>query len=217
MAERRRGRALAAGVLAAALGLGLAGCSAGTPDDEVASLAGGQDSDGMHGTVLDDPYVVPPDALRDTDGAPYSLVTDTRKPLTLVFFGYTSCPDICQMVMASISSGLTRLDDAQREQVEVVFVTTDPERDDAPTLRRYLDNFGDGIVGLSGELDTILAVAKGLHVAVEQGEELASGGYDITHGTQVFGVTEQDVAPVFWNQDTTSEQFAEDIAQLLAS
>ncbi|GAB2879018.1 SCO family protein [Nocardioides pacificus] len=217
MAERRRGRGLAAAVLSAALGLGLAACSVGTPDDQVARVAGGEDSDGMHGTVLDDPYVVPADELRDTDEAPYSLVADTEKPLTLVFFGYTSCPDICQMVMASISSALTRLDDAQRDQVDVVFVTTDPARDDEETLRRYLDNFGDGIVGLTGELDTILDVAAGMHVAVEQGEKLPSGGYDITHGTQVFAVTEEDVAPVFWSQDTTSEQFAEDITQMLAS
>ena len=49
--------------------------------------------------------------LTDTDGAPYSLAAQTDKPLTLLFFGYTNCPDICQMVMANIASALARLDE----------------------------------------------------------------------------------------------------------
>ena len=57
----------------------------------------------------------------------------------MVFFGYTNCPDICRAVMANLASALTRLDEADRDDVEVVFVTTDPARDTAPVLRSYLD------------------------------------------------------------------------------
>ena len=68
---------------------------------------------GYHGAVLEQPYVVPETPLTDTDGEPYSLAADTDKPLTLVFFGYTHCPDICQVVMANLASALTRLDEAR--------------------------------------------------------------------------------------------------------
>ena len=85
----------------------------------------------FHGAVLDEPYVVPQTTLTDTDGERYSLAADTDRPLTLVFFGYTHCPDICQVVMSSLASAMTRLDEQDRERVDVVFVTTDPARDDA--------------------------------------------------------------------------------------
>ena len=58
------------------------------------------------------------------------------RPLTLVFFGYTHCPDVCQVVMANIASAMTRLDPSQRSRVGMVFVTTDPVRDDVHTLHR---------------------------------------------------------------------------------
>ncbi len=114
------------GLVAALLVVGLlAGCGGDDADAE----------EGYHGAVLEQQYVAPDIPLTDTDGAPYSLAADTDKPLTLVFFGYTHCPDICQVVMANLASAMTRLDERDREQVEVVFVTTDPARDDEQTLR----------------------------------------------------------------------------------
>ncbi len=82
-----------------------------------------------------------PDQLTDTDGQPYSLVDDDTKPLTLVFFGYTHCPDICPMVLSNLASALTRLDDDDKSNVQVVFVTTDPSRDTPEVLRHYLDRY----------------------------------------------------------------------------
>ena len=76
-----------------------------------------QDDDGLHGVVLPKPYDVPDVTLTDAAGKPYDLPADATKPLTLVFFGYTHCPDICQVVMANIASSLTRLDADQRAKV----------------------------------------------------------------------------------------------------
>ena len=178
----------------------------------------GADGDGeLTGAVLTEPYVVPATPLTDTEGATYSLADDTDKRLTLVFFGYTNCPDICQVVMQTLASAMTRLDDADREQVDVVFVTTDPERDDETVLRGYLDNFDPGFVGLTGPLATIVEVGNALAIAVEQGEKLPSGGYDVTHGTSVLGIDSDDEVPIVWTQGTSATQFASDVHQLLDS
>lgn len=166
--------------------------------------------------MLDPPFTVSAEPLTDTEGSPYSLVDDTDKPLTLVFFGYTHCPDICGLVMSNLASAMTRLEEEQRADVDVVFVTTDPARDDEAAVTAYVESYDQSFVGLTGPMKTIMDVAKPLGVAVDKGERLPSGGYDITHGTQVFGIDAQDEAPVFWHQDTSSAQFAADIETLLA-
>jgi protein SCO1/2 len=168
-----------------------------------------------NGAVLDEPYVVPITALTDTEGERYSLATDTDRPLTLVFFGYTRCPDICQTVMSSLASALTRLDERDRERVDVVFVTTDPARDDPQTLRTYLDRFDPSFIGLTGDLDTIVDIGKPLAVAVEQGQRLPSGGYEVTHSTHVSGIGSDDRVSIVWTQRTSPADFASDINQLL--
>ena len=93
----------------------------------------------LHGSQVDPPFTVSSQELVDTDGEPFSLTADTGKRLTMVFFGYTNCPDICNIVLGNLSSAMTRLDEDDLEQVEVVFVTTDPERDTPDVVRAYLD------------------------------------------------------------------------------
>jgi protein SCO1/2 len=166
--------------------------------------------------ITHDPYQVPATPLTDTDGAPYSLTKDTTKPLTLVFFGYTHCPDICPMVMSSVASAMTRLDAADRKKVDVVFVTTDPARDTGAVLRRYLDHYDPTFIGLTGELQTIVDVAKPLAVYVSDGTKLPSGGYDLnTHSTQVTAIGSDDTSTVLWDMQTSSAQFAADIKAIL--
>lgn len=109
----------------------------------------------IHGAELDQKYVASPIALTDTSGEERGL-GEVEKDLTLVFFGYTRCPDICGIVMSSITSAVTRLDDDLRDRVGMVFVTTDPARDDAKTLRTYLDRYNPSFTGLTGDLDSTL-------------------------------------------------------------
>jgi protein SCO1/2 len=202
--------------LAAVCVLSLAGCG-GTQQDSGGPVTNVsiQDDDGLHGVVLPRPYAVPAVTLADAARQPYDVATDVSKPLTLVFFGYTHCPDICQLVMADIASALTRLDAGQRRQVDMLFVTTDPARDDAAALRTYLDRFDPSFIGLTGDLDTIVDIGKPLAVAVEQGQRLPSGGYEVTHSTQVTAIDEQDRVPILWTQGTSSAAFADDIHRLL--
>ncbi len=182
----------------------------------LATGCGQEKSVDLNGTVVDPPFTVASDELTTTDGTPYSLSRDTNAPLTLVFFGYTGCPDTCPAVLSSITSGLLKLTEAQRDQVDVVFVTSDPARDTPKVLRTYLDRFDRNIIGLSGEVDTVAKVGESVGVFVDSGEELPDGGYDPnSHGSYVIGINDDHEAPIFWSGDTAPSQFADDVRFLL--
>ena len=179
------------------------------------AACGGDAEASLTGTTLDPPFEVLATPLTDTDGQAFSLTDDTDKDLTLVFFGYTHCPDICQTVMASLASAMTRLDDADRDRVDVVLVTTDPARDTEQELADYLSHIDPSFIGLTGDLSTIVDVALPLGVGITKGEKLPSGGYDVTHGTTITGIDSDDEAPVYWSESTSSAEFADDIHLLL--
>jgi protein SCO1/2 len=197
----RRGSALAA---AALLGL-LTACGGG----------GAADPDELNGTPLDPPFEVSSTPLVDADGSPYSLVDDTDKDLTLVFFGYTNCPDICGQVMATLAGTLARLTDEQKDELDVVFVTTDPARDTEAVVGEYVDAFDPSIIGLTGDLEDVVEVGRSLAVGIEQGEKLPSGGYDVTHGTRVLAIDSADETPMMWDHDVSQAQLAHDVTYLL--
>lgn len=186
----------------------LAGCGgqAGAGDDAASELSG---------TVLDPPFEVAATPLVDTAGDPFSLTADTDKDLTLVFFGYTNCPDICGQVMATLAGTLARLDDAQKDRLDVVFVTTDPARDTGPVVEDYVSAFDPSIIGVTGDLDDIVGVARSMAVAVDQGEKLPSGGYEVTHGTRVLAIDSADDTTMMWDQDVSQAQLAHDVTALL--
>jgi protein SCO1 len=189
--------------IALVLGVGLSACSKSSADT-------------FSGAVLHRPYHVPATELTDTAGRPYSLADSTDKRLTLVFFGYTHCPDECPTTMATLASAVLQLDDGDRQNVQVVFVTTDPARDTAPVVRRWLDHFSPSFVGVTGPLGMITRVGTRVGVPVEKGRRLPSGGYDVTHGTQVLAVDGKDTVPVVWTLGTTAPELAHDIHQLLS-
>jgi protein SCO1 len=195
-------RGFAAG-LVLVLGTLLAGCAKSS-------------ADAFAGAVLPQPYHVPAAELSDTQGRPFSLVTSTHQRLTLLFFGYTHCPDECPTTMATLASAMLQLDGADRQDVEVVFVTTDPARDTGPVLRHWLDRFSSAFVGVTGKLATIKQVATAVGVPIAKGRRLASGGYDVTHGTQVLGMDGNNQVPVVWTLGTTAPELAHDIHQLLS-
>jgi protein SCO1 len=208
-----RSSRVAAATLAAGMLL-LSGCAEQAPSTSPVANVSVQPDDGLHGVVLPKPYDVPHLRLTDTRDTSYAL-DGSSKPVTLVFFGYTHCPDICQVVMADLASALTRLDPAQRAKVGMVFVTTDPARDDPHTLREYLNRFDPRFEGLTGPLPRIIAAGKALGVPIEKGAKLPSGGYEVAHGTQVVGLLPDGTAPVVWTEGTSPADIAADLTTIL--
>ncbi|MDQ6524090.1 SCO family protein [Nocardioides sp. LHD-245] len=191
-------------MLVAMVGLLASACSSGSAPEEFAGIR------------LKNPYQAADIALTDTSGTPYSLGSDTTKPLTVVFFGYTNCPDFCPMVMNNLAAAMNRLDADDRRSVDVVFVTTDPARDDEKTLRAYLDQYDKGFIGLTGDLDTIIEVGDPLAIYVNDGVKLPTGGYDLGgHSTFTLAIDSSHQAVALWNQETSSTEFASDIHTLL--
>ncbi|WP_210441151.1 SCO family protein [Nocardioides xinjiangensis] len=207
-----RGRRARAAVLVALLGL-LAACGGGA---QTASAE-------LAGTRLDPPFEVASTPLVDTDGEAYSLTEDTDEDLTLVFFGYTHCPDICGQVMATLAGMLARLDDEQRERLEVVFVTTDPARDTQQVVADYVAAFDPAITGVTGDRADIVEVAASMKVAIgyfdAAGRELdpqdLPDTYEVDHGTQVFGISADDDVETYWGSDVSQAQLARDVTMLL--
>ncbi len=188
------------------------------------ACGGGSEPTELTGTPLDPPFAVSATPLVDTAGEAFSLTEDTDRDLTLVFFGYTNCPDICGQVMATLTGTLARLDEEQKEQLDVVFVTTDPHRDDRATVEDYVTAFDPSIIGLTGELDDITPVAESMKVAIgyfdADGTEIAPAdlpatGYEVDHGTQVFGIGPDDGVDTFWGSDVSQAQLARDVTMLL--
>jgi len=179
-------------------------------------ISDGWQDDTFKGAEPATPYEMPDLTLTATNGRDFNLVTDTAYPVTIVFFGYTHCRDVCLLVMSDLTQAMVQLPEEIRDHTQVVFITTDPARDTPGVLRSYLDGYDGDFVGLTGDLHSIATAADGLDVAIEGKRTLPSGGYDVGHGAQVIGFR-GDVAPVIWTQGTPVVDLVSDITALAAS
>ena len=190
-----------------------AGCTA--PSEPVVVVRRDADPEGYRGGAsLPMPYTMPDKALVDTSGHAYNLLTSPSKPVTLLFFGYTNCPDVCIAVLSDVSLALQRLAPADRDQVQLVFVTTDPARDQEKQIRRYLDRFNPSFVGLTGSMSTIKRAAGEVGVDIEGKKKLPSGGYEVGHSAQVIGFS-RNSGVVIWTPGTPVAALKHDFALLV--
>jgi protein SCO1/2 len=191
------------------------GCTAPAPQSNV--IGGTGDPAGFHGgESLPEPYVLPDQTLTDTSGHDYNLATSPSKPVTLMFFGYTHCPDVCVGVLSDVAAALARIPDADSDQIQLLFVTTDPARDSPKVIGRYLDAFDPDFIGLTGQLSTIRSVAGRVGVDVQGMRKLPSGGYDVPHSTQVIGFDKEHRGVVLWTPSTPIGDLAADFRLLVA-
>lgn len=152
----------------------------------------------LRGTVLPEPIEKTDFTLPDTEGNPFDFRAETDGRLTLLFFGYTHCPDICPVHLANIAAALRRLPYEDREQVRVVFVSTDPERDTPERIREWLDAFDPSFVGLRGPLDEVNAIQQRMSfgaasiVPGTEGMLPDSAGYLVQHAAQVLAFSPWD-------------------------
>jgi protein SCO1/2 len=203
-------RALAA-ALALAGTLALAGCggtgsAAASPttghDHGVASVSGTAGK--YDGINLATPYHRPSFTLTDTAGAPYDFSTATAGRPTLLFFGYTHCPDVCPTTMADVAVALRGAGTDLAKQVQVVFVTTDPARDTPAVMADWLGRFDRDLpvqfVGLTGSQAAIdqAQLSAGAPIAKDNGQLhsallLLFGADDKAHVAFDAGNTPRDI------------------------
>ena len=229
-----RRRVWAPGVLALTLALAAcsttdaAGPSATSPEGPPAVVSEDSPSP-LHGTAVDPPLARPEQVLRDTNGQPFSLADRPEGELTVLFFGYTHCPDVCSTTMADLASARSRLPQSLQDRVAVAFVTEDPERDTPRALRAWLDGFDPAFVGVMGGNQATKEMLRQLYLPgterMEQpkdpvkhpdhgGHHHEHGDYGIDHSGVVYAFGPGD-SSVLYSGGTTPSQYAADFARLL--
>lgn len=187
--------------------LGLGACAA--PDSGAPSnvtQVGGTKSK-YDGLEFQTPHERPHFTLTDQTGQPYDFYAKTKGVPTVLYFGYTLCPDVCPLILGSLADALTKVTDKYSD-IQVVFVTTDPANDTPPVLAAYLAHFDSQLpvkfVGLTGDLASVEAAQKaaGVEVAEDDGK---------THSTLATFYGSGDVAHVAWLADTASDDIVHDI------
>lgn len=167
------------------------------------------------GMILDPPRARPDFILTDQDGAPYDFAKATSGQLTFLFFGYTYCPDICPITMATLSAALS---DSIGVGGRIVFVSTDPARDTPERLKEWLKPFGSNVVGLTGTLEQVESAqrAAGSIVAIPEAPN-AKGAYVVGHSSAVTVYTPDDLAHLQLGSGTTQADWMQEIALIHAN
>jgi protein SCO1 len=172
---------------------------------------------GWRGIVLDPPVEKRDFALTDTEGREFRFRESTDGFVTLLFFGYTYCPDVCPVHMANLAAVLPRLPWEVRQRLKVVFVTTDPERDTPARIREWLDHFDRSFIGLYGELEEVnrIQASLGLPPAAPEGPADAGTGYYVGHSSQMLAFTTDGRARLTYPFGTRQEDWAHDLPKLV--
>jgi protein SCO1/2 len=161
------------------------------------TVAGGLDSFGTEFT------------LTRSDGQRVTAAEVFDKP-SLLYFGYTYCPDVCPLDSARNAEAEALLLDQDRD-VQTVFITVDPKRDTPEVLADYVENFSDRMIGLTGADDEIAAVNKGWRNYYRLNNEEDDEFYLVDHMTNTYLVLPGNKTVEFFSRDASPEQIAEKV------
>ena len=162
-------------------------------------------------------------ALAGAIGGPFELVDQDGKTVTdrdlkgkwsLIYFGYTHCPDACPTALNDISIALADLG-PKRDAIRAVFITVDPERDTPKELKAYLTAFDAPILALTGTAEQVAKAAKSYRVYYAKHPE-ADGDYSMDHSSVIYVMDPQGRFTASFTHESTPEQIAERMKKLLA-
>ena len=130
--------------------------------------------------------VMPPLSFKLTDehGKPVTEKDYVGKA-TLLFFGYTHCPDVCPTTLARLTSIIRKLDPALRDKIQILFVSVDPARDTPQVLASYTNAFGPEVVGLTGDKAELADITNRFRITYSYDEPDQDGNYTVTHSGAV--------------------------------
>jgi protein SCO1/2 len=154
-------------------------------------------------------------ALPDQNGQPRTLA-DFKGKVTVVFFGYTQCPDACPTTMAELAQ-VKKLLGQDGDRLQVVFVTVDPERDKAPVLKSYMQSFDPSFVALSGTPEQTAATAKEFKVFYAKVPGKGADSYSMDHSAGSYVFDTQGRIRLFERYGSGADALVADIKALLAS
>ena len=172
--------------------------------------------------LRDNPRGVAGTALAGAIGGPFQLVDQNGKTFTdadlkgkwsLVYFGYTHCPDACPTALNDISIALSDLG-PKRDAVRPVFITVDPERDTPDSLKAYVTSFDAPILALTGTAEQVAKAAKGYRVYYAKHPE-AGGDYSMDHSSVIYVMDPQGRFTASFTHESAPEQISERLKKLI--
>jgi protein SCO1/2 len=216
--RRQRGRLGAACAAAALLAVAASGCASSS-----AATASGNSNPGLvlintskyKGNIVS-PVDKPAGSLTADDGRQYDIRAETKGVVTLLYFGYTHCPDLCPLTMSNTAVAIRELPQADQSKVRVLFVSVDPYRDTLARLRSWLGNYNPAFIGLRGTLKQVEAFEQ--QTGLPDGPEFKDGAgqVQLDHATEMFAYGTDNVAhDAFW-PSTPPADIANDLKLLIA-
>ena len=166
----------------------------------------------FHGVVMQSATPAPAIDLEATTGGMASLDSFGGK-LVVVYFGYTHCPDVCPTTLSSLNKALDLMGDGA-EDVQVVMVTVDPERDTAEYLAEYMTYFDESFIGLTGSIEDIsrIATAYGVFFAADEGD--IESGYTVAHNASLMVIGRDGHLRLILPPELTADEIAADLRYL---
>ncbi|HEY4471124.1 MAG TPA: SCO family protein [Stellaceae bacterium] len=162
-------------------------------------------------------------ALASAIGGPFELIDQNGKPFSdadlkgkwhLIFFGYTHCPDACPTALNEMSLALDRLG-MKRDEVGVVFITVDPERDTPEALKSYVQSFDAPIVALTGSPEAVAQAAKAYRVFYAR-HPRADGDYDMDHSAVIYVMNPEGRFTATFTPDSSADAIVQRLQKLIS-
>jgi protein SCO1/2 len=132
----------------------------------------------------------------------------------VMFFGYTHCPDVCPTTMADMAKAMKLLGE-QANQVQVIFITLDPERDTQEVLAKYVPSFDERFVGLYGNAAQTAEVAKTFKVFYEKQVEAGKSGYTIDHSAGSYVYDKTGKVRIYFKYGQKPNEMVSDLKQIM--
>jgi len=151
--------------------------------------------------------------LTDQNGKAFNL-KDVRGKAVLLFFGYTSCPDVCPLTLAKFNAAYKKLG-GSADQVKTIFISVDPQRDKPEKLKQYLSYFKYEPIGLTGTPEELTKVAQLFKVLFVKRLTGTSSGYLFDHSTATFLIDKQGRVRHLFGQNDRPDTIATVISVLL--
>jgi protein SCO1/2 len=169
----------------------------------------------LRGTTYAEPYPpAPAIQLARSDGTPFQL-DQLRGNIVLVFFGYTSCPDVCPTTMAELKTALDKIGPEKADKVKVVFVTVDPQRDTPQRVQEYANHFNEKFIGLSGSEAALARVWSDYGIFRQVAEGSPATGYLVDHTARVTLIDQEGRLRASYGFETPVEDIVHDLKLLL--
>jgi protein SCO1 len=168
----------------------------------------------FRGTTYAEPYPAAPEfSLTDSKGDLLKL-SDGGGKVTILFFGYTYCPDICPTTLAELKLAVKDLGE-KSEQVQVIFVSVDPKRDTSESMQAYVQRFDPAFIGLSGTEEELTPIWAEYGIFREIVEGTSETNYIVNHTGRIFLVDQNGDLRLSYGIDIAPEDISHDIQILL--